>query len=137
MSIGEPNITRRTLIGAFLSILVATFFAAPGMAQDSGTVVLGGTGPAPNLQTMLDGISGALSSNGVKVKIASGDAKSRSAILEDMKTSGNTNLLYVTLNQAKGQRGKLLVECFVDGKKLWEAVSRGSPLAFSDEGEAR
>ena len=63
------------------------------MAQDSGTVVLGGTGPTPNLQTVLDGISDALSSSGVKVKVASGDAKLRSAILEDMKTSGNTNLL--------------------------------------------
>jgi len=104
----DRNITRVTLTCAFLGILAATVFAANCMAQDSTTVVLGGTGPTPHLQTVIDGISDLLSSSGVKVKVASGDAKSRTVILEDMKASGNTNLLYVSVNQVKGQRGKIL-----------------------------
>jgi hypothetical protein len=106
-------------------------------AQDSATVVLGGTGPTPHLQTVIDGVSDVLSSGGVKVKVASGDAKSRSVILEEMKTSGNTALLYVTVNTLRGQRGKLLAEAFVDGKKVWEEEVRGSLMAASAEGEVR
>ncbi len=107
------------------------------MAQDSATVILGGTGPTPHLQTVIDGVSDALSSNGVKVKVNSGDSKSRSVILDEMKTSGNTILLYLTVNQVKGQRGKILAESFVDGKKVWEEDTRGSLMAVSAEGEVK
>ena len=82
------------------------------MAQDSATVVLGGTGSTPHLQTVIDGIS-------------------------DVLSSGNTLLLYVTVNQLRGQRGKILVESFVDGKKVWEEETRGSLMAASAEGEVR
>ncbi len=37
---------------AIFAVLVGTC-----MAQDSATVVLGGTGPTPHLQTVIDGIS--------------------------------------------------------------------------------
>jgi len=107
------------------------------VAQDATTVILGGTGPTPHLQTVIDGVSDALSSSGVKVKVNSGDSKSRSVILDEMKTSGNTVLLYLTVNQVKGQRGKILAESFVDGKKVWEDDTRGSLVAASAEGEVR
>jgi hypothetical protein len=45
--------------------------------------------------------------------------------------------LYVTVNQVKGQRGKILAESFVDAKKVWEENSRGSFVAASAEGEVR
>jgi hypothetical protein len=111
--------------------------APPAATSDNTTVVLGGTGPTPHLQTVIDGISDLLSSSDVKVKVASGDAKSRSVILEDMKVSGNANLLYVSVNTLPHQRGKMLAECFVDGKKVWEEETRGSLLAASAEGEVR
>jgi hypothetical protein len=122
-----------------LATLITTFamFVGTCMAQDSTTVVLGGTGPTPHLQTVIDGVSDALSQDGVKVKVASGDAKARSSILDDMKTSGNSVLLYVSVNQVKGQRGKILAESFVDGKKVWEEETRGSLVAVSAEGEVR
>lgn len=128
------NAARKLLVGAFaiLAMLVGTC-----TAQDSTTVVLGGTGPTPHLQTVIDGISDALSSSGVKVKVASGEAKARSVIIEEMKSSGNTVLLYVTVNQVQGQRGKVLAESFVDGKKVWEEEVRGSLVAVSAEGEVR
>ena len=107
------------------------------VAQDTSTVIIGGTGPTPHLQTVIDGVTDALSSHGVKVKVNSSDSKSRSIILDEMKTSGNTNLLYLTVNQVKGQRGKLLAECFVNGSKVWAEDVRGSFMAVSAEGEVR
>src|SRR2546427_4359628 len=107
---------------------IFALFVGTAMAQDASTVVLGGAGPTPHLQTVIDGISDLLSSSGVKVKVASGDAKSRSVILEDMKVSGNPNLLYVSVNTLAHQRGKILAECFVNGKKVWEEETRGSLL---------
>ncbi len=130
------------MVHAAMRVLVnatALFVMVVGtcMAQDSATVVLGGTGSTPHLQTVIDGISDVLSAGGVKVKVASGDAKARSVILDEMKASGNTLLLYVTVNQLRGQRGKILVESFVDGKKVWEEETRGSLMAASAEGEVR
>ena len=119
------------------SIAILTVTVGVCVAQDSTTVILGGTGPTPHLQTVIDGVSDALSSNGVKVKVNSGDSKSRSVILDEMKTSGNTVLLYLTVNQVKGQRGKILAESFVDGKKVWEENTRGSLMAVSAEGEVK
>ncbi len=116
---------------------IFAMFVGTCMAQDSATVILGGTGPTPHLQTVIDGISDTLSSGSLKVKVASGDAKARSAILDEMKASGNSVLLYVTVNQVKGQRGKILAESFVDGKKVWEEETRGSFVAVSAEGEVR
>ena len=118
---------------------IATLIVTVGIcvAQDSTTVIIGGTGPTPHIQTVIDGVSDALSSNGVKVKVNSGDSKSRSVILDEMKASGNTVLLYLTVNSMKGQRGKILAESFVDGKKVWEEDTRGSLMAVSGEGEVR
>jgi len=107
------------------------------IAQDTSTIILGGTGQAPHIQTVIDGVSDALTSSGVKVKVESGDSKSRSAILDEMKTSGNSILLYLTVNTMRGQRGKLLAESFVDGKKIWEEEVRGSLMAVSAEGEVQ
>ena len=128
------GIARKVLV---TSIAMLTVTLGVCMAQDSTTVILGGTGPTPHLQTVIDGVSDALSSNGVKVKVNSGDSKSRSVILDEMKTSGNTVLLYLTVNSMKGQRGKILAESFVDGKKVWEEDTRGSLMAVSGEGEVR
>ena len=115
-----------------LAILVGTC-----RAQDATTVFLGGTGPIPYLQTVIDGISDSLQSAGVKLKVSSGEAKSRTVLLDEMKTSGSTILLYVTVSQAKDQRGKILAESFVNGKKVWEEEVRGSLVAVSAEGEVR
>ena len=131
----KPFVQRLSFLA--VSVLVATSFTANAWSQDTSTVVLGGTGPTPHVQTVIDGISDLLSSKGVKVKVASGDAQSRSVILEGMKVSGTTNLLYLSVNQVKGQRGKILVECFVDGKKVWEEDTRGGLLAASAEGEVK
>ncbi|HTQ59674.1 MAG TPA: hypothetical protein VMI32_05600 [Candidatus Solibacter sp.] len=122
-----------------LLVSAAIFVITSGVcvAQDTTTVILGGTGQAPHIQTVIDGVSDALSSSGVKVKVNSGDSKSRTAILDEMKTSGNSVLLYLTVNTVKGQRGKLLAESFVDGKKIWEEEVRGSLMAVSAEGEVR
>src|SRR5437899_9803661 len=117
-------------------LAIATSAQAPPTAtSDSTTVVLGGTGPTPHLQTVVDGISDLLSSSDVKVKVASADAKSRSVILEDMKVSGNDNLLYVSVNTLAHQRGKISAECFVNGQKAWQEDVRGSLIARSAEGE--
>jgi hypothetical protein len=118
-----------------IQLLAGAGMVSPAMAQGSATVVLAGTGPTPHLQTVLDGVSDLLSSKGVKVEVPSGEAKARVAVLGDMKKSGKSNLLYLTVNQVKGQRGKILAECFVNGNKVWEEYSRGSFTAFSAEGE--
>jgi hypothetical protein len=118
-----------------LQLLAGAGIASPAVAQDSATVVLAGTGPTPHLQTVLDGVSDLLSSKGVKVDVPSGEAKARVVILADMKKSGKSNLLYLTVNQGRGQRGKILAECFVSGSKVWEEYVRGSFTAVSAEGE--
>jgi hypothetical protein len=112
------------------SVLLLQLFAgagmvSPAMAQDSATVVLAGTGPTPHLQTVLDGVSDLLSSKGVKVDVPSGEAMARVVVLENMKRSGKSNLLYLTVSQVKGQRGKILAECFVNGCKVWEDPCEG------------
>ena len=88
-----------------LQLLAGVGMVSPAMAQDSSTVVLAGTGPTPHLQTILDGVSDLLSSKGVKVGVPSGEAMVRVVVLENMKKSGKPNLLYLTVNQVKGQRG--------------------------------
>lgn len=118
-----------------LQLLTGAGIVSPAMAQDSNTVVLAGTGPTPHLQTVLDGVSDLLSSKGVKVDVPSGEASARVVVLGDMKKSGKSNLLYLTVSQVKGQRGKILAECFVNGSKVWSDYSRGSLTAFSAEGE--
>lgn len=109
----------------------------PSPAISSSTVVLAGTGPTPHLQTVLDGVSDMLSSKGVKVEVPSGEARARVVVLEDMKKSEGSDLLYLSVNQVKGQRGKILAECFVNGSKVWEEDVRGSFMAVSAEGEVR
>jgi hypothetical protein len=118
-------------------IWVAVFSATSCFAQDPATVMLGGTGPTPHLQTVLDGVADLLSTSGVQVKISAGDAKSRTVLLDEMKSSGLKTLLYLTVNQVKGQRGKILAQSFVDGKQVWEEEVRGSLMAASAEGEVR
>jgi len=127
----------KLLVAATTIFAIFAMFVGTCVAQDSAAVVLGGIGPTPHFQTVLDGIWDALSSSGVKVKVASGEGKARSVILEEMKTSGNTVLLYVTVTKDGGERGKILVESFVDGKKMWQEESRGSQFAGSAEGEVR
>jgi hypothetical protein len=133
----EPHMVHAAMKVLVTATAIFAMLVGTCMAQDSATVVLGGTGPTPHLQTVIDGISDALSSGGVKVKVTSGEAKARSVILDEMRTSGNTVLLYVTVNTLRGQRGKILAESFVDGKKVWEDESRGSLMAASAEGEVR
>ena len=127
----------RTITRLFFGVGFSLLLAVACSAQGSTPVMLGGTGPTPHLQTVLDGISDMLSTNGVKVKMASGDAKSRTVILDEMKTSGTTTLLYVTVNQVRGQRGKVAAEAFIDGKLAWAEEVRGSLTAVSAEGEVR
>ena len=81
----------RTITRLFFGVGFSLLLAVACSAQGSSPVMLGGTGPTPHLQTVLDGISDMLSTNGVKVKMASGDAKSRTVILDEMKTSGGDN----------------------------------------------
>ncbi len=59
----------------------------------------------------------------------------RVVVPENMKKSGKSNHLHLTVNQVKGQRGKNLAECFVNGSKVWEDYIRGSFMAVSAEGE--
>ncbi len=49
-------------------LLITLFLCRVGFAQDATMMVLGGTGPTTQLQTVLDGISDMLSANKVKVK---------------------------------------------------------------------
>jgi hypothetical protein len=134
------NVFRIAVIAAsvvLLQLLTGVGFVSSAMAQDSTTVVLAGTGPTPHLQTVLDGVSDLLSSKGVKVEVPSGESSARVVVLGDMKKSGKSNLLYLTVNQVKGQRGKILAECFVNGSKVWSEYSRGSFMAVSAEGEVK
>lgn len=106
-------------------------------AQDTTSLVLGGTGPTPHLQTVLDGLSDMLSDSGILVKVSPGEARSRSAILDEMKSSGAKTLLYIAVHQAPRQRGKIVAQLFVDGKSAWEEEVRGGFASFSAEGEVR
>jgi hypothetical protein len=106
--------------------------------------MLGGTGPTTHLQTVLDGISDMLSANNVKVKIASGEAKSRNVLLDEMKASGATLLLYIEVHQESkkpgvggGGRGSIVARSFVDGKPMWEEEVKGGIFAGSAEAEVR
>ena len=101
----------------------------------SSTLAIGGTGPSPYFQTALDKIADALTSDGVKVKMLSGEAKSRTALLDEMKKPGYSDLLYITLhnprdNPADSSRGDIVAQCFVDGNKVWEEKSK-SPWFLS------
>lgn len=131
---------RITVIAAsvvLLQLLAGEGIVSPAMAQGSATVVLAGTCPSPRLPTVLNGVSDLPSSNGVKVNVPSGEASAPVVVLKNMKKSGKSNLLSLTVNQVKGQRGKILDECFVDGRKVWSEYSRGSFTAFSGEGEVK
>jgi hypothetical protein len=137
---GVDKETAKTMINTGTKVLMTTFIffllcAGICMAQDATTVMLAGTGPTPGFQAVMDGISDTLSSNGIKVKIASGEAKPRTVVLDEMKTSGNTVLLYVTLNQDPGGRlrPKIVAESYVDGKKVWEEEARGGVLRKAPE----
>ena len=127
----------RTVTRSFFGVGFSLLLAVACSAQGSSPVTLGGTGPTPHIETVLDGVADLLSTNGVKVKMASGDAKSRTAISEEMKASGATTLLYVTVNQARGQRGKVTAQAFIDGKLVWEEEVRGGFTASSGEGEVK
>ena len=111
--------------------LASTLFVAAG--SDS-TVVLGGAGPAPYFEGALDKIADTLTSAGVKVKILSGEARTRTALLDEMKQRGYSNLLYITLesprdNPTDASRGDIVGTCFVHGKKVWDEESKG-PLVL-------
>src|ERR1700759_4634842 len=107
---------------------VPLLFSAAAWAQ-TPTLALGGTGPAPYFQNALDKIADALTSDGVKVKLLSGEAQPRTALLDEMKKPGYTNLLYITLrnprdNAADSSRGDIVAQCFVGGNKVWEEKSK-------------
>ena len=119
---------------------VPLLFSAAGWAQNS-TLALGGTGPAPYFQGALDKIADALTSDGVKVKMLSGEAQPRTALMDEMKKPGYTKLLYITLlsprdNPTDSSRGNIVAQCFVNGNKVWEEKSK-SPwlLPLSKEHE--
>ncbi len=114
-------------------LLSGLLFTGMAAAQDVATVVLGGTGTNPGLQTCMDGIADMLSANGVKVKIASGEPKSRTAIQEEMKSSGAKALLYLTVQKAPSKRGNILVQSFVDGQQVWQEEFRGPMTGVSRE----
>jgi uncharacterized protein YdbL (DUF1318 family) len=105
----------RSLLGF---VVIATMASAQ---QAPMPVMLGGAGENPHLQTVLDGVADMLSAGNVNIKVVSGEAKS----------------LYATVNQAKGQRGKVLVQCFLAGQQIWEEEARGSLAAMSAEGEVK
>ena len=110
-------------------------FALFAADKDASTVMLAGTGPTPGLQSVIDGVAEVLLSNGIKVKIVSSESKSRVAVLGDMEASGNTILLFVTLNQdpAGRIRPKIIVESFLGGKKIWEEEQKGGMVRKSQE----
>jgi hypothetical protein len=114
--------------------LAPLLFARLLQAQDSSTVFLGGAGPAPYFQGAIDKIADSLKSDGVKVKVAAGDRSARTALLDQAKTEGYKNLLYVTLHRpidspSRPARGDVTAECFVSGNKVWAEKSK-SPLVF-------
>jgi hypothetical protein len=111
-------------------IVIGSFLANCCAAQSSRTVVIGGTGPTPHLQTMIDGISDMLGSAGIDVKVNSGEAKSRTVILEEMRASGYSNLLFISLYQSENYKGKVIAESFIDGKKIWQEEAGGSSFSM-------
>jgi ABC-type glycerol-3-phosphate transport system substrate-binding protein len=135
---GEKQM-KTTTIAALAVLIVLSLVTTAGFAQEnaSTTVMVGGTGENLHLQTVLDGIADMLSDNDIDVKVVSGEAKARRLILEEMKEMGATNLLYVTVTSAPGSRGRLTVQCFIDGKQVWEDEVRGSLVATSADGEIK
>lgn len=113
--------------------LASLLFAGTCLAEDAKPVILAGTGQSPHLQTVLDGISDVLSSNGVKVKVISAEPKARSAVLDDMKSSGLSTLLYVSVYMPENQRGNVVAQLFVDGKEVWQEKITGPIMPQSDE----
>ncbi len=112
---------------------IASFFFASAASQDP-TVAIGGAGPSPYFEQAVDKIADALRADGVKVKVLSGDARTRTALLDDAKTRGFGSLLYLTMqsprdSQTDASRGEIVGACFVDGKQLWEEKSKG-PLVL-------
>jgi hypothetical protein len=104
-----------------------------GASTDS-TVVLGGSGPSPYFEGAVDKIADALTSAGVKIKILSGGPTAKTALLDEMKQPGYSNLLYVTLESPRddpsnSSRGGIVGDCFVGGVKVWEEKAKG-PLVL-------
>jgi hypothetical protein len=126
---------RLATVGA---LAISSVFALS--AQDP-TLAIGGAGPAPYFENALDKIADALKSSGVKVKILSGDARTRTALLDETKHRGYASLLYVTLesprdNKSDAARGDIAGACFVDGKQVWTEDSKSPlvlPLGFDHE----
>ena len=113
---------------------VVSIVAINADQTESSTVVLGGAGPAPYFEGALDKIADSLTATGVKVKVFSDEARTRTALLDEMKDKGYRNLLYVTLQSPRdtksdSARGDIVGSCFVDGKKVWEEESK-SPLVL-------
>lgn len=99
-------------------------------ADTSGKVVIAGAGSEPYVNTILDGIADQLKAAGVPVKPFVGDAKSRSAAMESLKSSPGDSLLYVTVEVQEGIPVKAGAQCFDrDGNKLWEESGSGG-LSF-------
>ena len=133
---------RLSSAGVVPLLCMVSGFAAAAPVHDS-TVVLGGTGQPPYFEQAIDKLADTFQADGVKVKTLSGDTRARTALLEEMKSSGYRNLLYVTLHQprenpADASRGDVSVECYVDAKKVWVETARG-PLLLrgSKEGEVK
>jgi hypothetical protein len=61
--------------------IVSVLFAGAVPAEDS-TVVLGGAGPSPYFEGAIDKIADALTQAGIKVRVLSGGARSRTALLD-------------------------------------------------------
>jgi hypothetical protein len=94
-------------------------------------ILVAGTGPTESLQPALDGIVDTLSSAGLAAKVFSSDPKSRTVAVEEAKNAGATSLLYLDVHQVPKQRGRITLQCFVDGKEVWQEEVKGAHFALS------
>ena len=113
---------------------IASILAVSAASNQDSTVAIGGAGASPYFEQAVDKIADGLKASGVKVKVLPGDARARTALLDDATTRGYASLLYVTLqsprdSQSNPSRGEIVGACFVGGKQVWEEKSKG-PLVL-------
>jgi hypothetical protein len=69
--------------------------------------------------------------------VLSGDPKSRSVAVDETSSAGATSLLYLNVHQVAKQRGKITLQCLVDGMEVWREEVAGGRFAMSLENELR
>lgn len=95
-------------------------------------VFIGGSGPAPHFEFVVDALSAALAE--AKITVKTGEGSTRGVCLEKTNAVGAKTLLYVVaaVSERNAHDSNVTLQCIgADGTKLWEEEQQGPFLSSS------